>query len=214
MTAIVEELLRRTDLPDILRETNAAWADEQRRRAEFIEWLDEDTKAEFINGEVVVHSPERLAHGEGEDYIKILLKLYVRIHDLGFVAGNKLFRAKRNDYIPDLCYWPKSVAASFRDDTTLFPAPALIVEVLSKSTEENDRGVKFEDYAAEKVCEYWLVNAEAKHIEQHKLVRGRFKLLATLAGDDPVEPVVLPGLRFPAKAAFDGSANLAVVRAL
>ena len=214
MTAIVKELLRRTDLPDILRQTNEAYADEQRRRAEFIEWLDEDKRAEFINGEVVVHSPERYEHGEGEDNIKVLLLLYVRLHDLGVVAGNKLFRANRNDYIPDLCYWPKRVAERFNGKTTIFPAPALIVEILSKSTADNDRGVKFTDYAAEGVREYWIVDAEARRIEQHKLVRGRYKLLATLSGDDAVEPIVLPGLRFPAAAAFDAAANLAAVRAL
>ena len=214
MTAIVQELLRRTDLPDILRETNEAYADEQRRRAEFIEWLDEDKRAEFINGQVVVHSPERVGHGRSEDFLKVLLLLYANIHDLGFVAGNKLVRANRNDYIPDLCYWPKRVADRFEDGTTILPAPLLVVEVLSKSTQANDRGVKFQDYAKEGVREYWIVDAEARRIEQHKLVRGRYKLVATPSGGDVVEPIVLPGLRFPAAAAFDAAANLAAVRGL
>ena len=201
-------------MPDSLRETTEAYADEQRRRAKFIEWLDEKTKAEFINGEVVVHSPERYEHGEGEDNIKVLLLLYVRLHDLGAVAGNKLFRANRNDYIPDLCYWPKRLADEFDGEKTLFPAPALVVEILRKSTAKNDRGVKFQDYAAEGVREDWIVDAGARRIEQHKLVRGRYKLLATLSGEDVVEPIVLPGLRFPAAAAFDAAANLAAVQSL
>ncbi len=42
-----------------------------------------------------------------------------------------------------------------------FPAPDLIVEVLSESTEANDRGIKFEDYAAHGVVEYWIVDPMA-----------------------------------------------------
>ena len=214
MTAIVEELLQRTNLPDLLREANEAYADEQRRRADFIEWLDEKTKAEFINGEVVVHSPERLEHGEGEDNLKMLIKMYVRHHDLGLVAGNKLFRANRNDYIPDLCYWAKREAKKFGPKKTLFPAPSLIVEILSDSTASNDRGVKFGDYAVEGVREYWIVDAERQNIEQYKLVRGRYKLVATHSGADVIESVALPGLRFAAEAAFDPAANLAAVSAI
>ncbi|GAB2598351.1 Uma2 family endonuclease [Spirosoma areae] len=38
------------------------------------------------------------------------------------------------------------------------PAPDLVIEVLSKSTARRDRGVKFTDYAANGIAEYWIVN--------------------------------------------------------
>ena len=49
MSAIVEELLRRSDLPDVVSDLQEALADEARRRADFVESLDERTYAEFIN---------------------------------------------------------------------------------------------------------------------------------------------------------------------
>lgn len=39
-----------------------------------------------------------------------------------------------------------------------YPAPNLVVEVLSKSTESRDRGVKFSSYKEDGVKEYWLLD--------------------------------------------------------
>ena len=53
-----------------------------------------------------------------------------------------------------------------------FPAPDFIVEVLSESTEKNDRGVKFVDYAFHGVREYWIVDPKRKTVEQYLLEEG------------------------------------------
>ena len=43
-----------------------------------------------------------------------------------------------------------------------YPAPDFIAEILSPSTDERDRGIKFEDYAAHGVGEYWLLDPVIK----------------------------------------------------
>ena len=48
-----------------------------------------------------------------------------------------------------------------------FPPPDLVVEVLSESTEKRDRGVKFEDFAAHGVGEYWMIDADKETLEQY-----------------------------------------------
>ena len=202
------------DLDEYRRRINERWEDEQRRRAEYLEWLDEDKRAEWINGEIVVHSPERWAHGEPIDFINDMIRAWVRPRGLGKTASNKLIRFVRNDYIPDLCYWPADVAAAFEKKTSVFPPPALVVEVLSRSTRENDRGIKFEDYSAGGVGEYWIVDADLLTLEQYVRVGDRFDLRDKHADEDEVESVAVAGLRFPARAVFDDAANAAAVAGL
>lgn len=55
-----------------------------------------------------------------------------------------------------------------------FPVPDLAVEVLSPSTEARDRGVKFEDYAANRVGEYWIISTEEATVEQFVLEKGTY----------------------------------------
>lgn len=112
-------------------------------------------------------------------------------------------------------WWFIQVAKTFDDDTTLFPAPALAVEVLSKATADNDRGIKFEDYAANGVTEYWMVDPADRAIEPYARVDdelgGHFVLNAKLMEAEELASIVLPGLRFPAAAAFDAEANARAV---
>ena len=64
----------------------------------------------------------------------------------------------RNDYEPDICFFRKDKSDNFTEDQVLFPAPDLVIEVLSDSTEKRDRGVKFKDYQAHKIEEYWIID--------------------------------------------------------
>ena len=211
MNALLKQLDDEPNLIGVRRWIDEKIAREADRRQEFLDWLDESKKAEFINGEVVVHSPERLGHGRVIKHLLFLLDPFVEHRDLGLVDQNKLVRLPRNDYIPDLCYWPKEVADTFDDETTVFPPPALAVEVLSKSTREIDRGVKFEDYAANGVTEYWLIDPADRVIEQYARVDdelgGHYVLNAKLTGDEELSSIVLNGLHFPAAAVFDSERN-------
>lgn len=82
-------------------------------------------------------------------------------------------------------------------------APALVVEVLSPSTSARDRGVKRKMYADAGVREYWLVSREAGTIEILALREGRYEVHRRAGYDEPVASTVLPGLAFPASAAFN-----------
>ena len=60
-----------------------------------------------------------------------------------------------------------------------FPASDLVVEILSDSTEKNDRHVKFNDYASHGVKEYWIVDADKNNLEQYINNDGEFALVQT-----------------------------------
>ncbi len=53
-------------------------------------------------------------------------------------------------------------------------APELIVEVLSPSTENKDRGIKFRLYEAEGVRYYLLVNPKDRVVKIYELVDGKY----------------------------------------
>ena len=57
MTATIEPLLRSPRLPALIEELQGVLAAERTRRERFYEALTEDTKAEFINGQVIMLPP-------------------------------------------------------------------------------------------------------------------------------------------------------------
>jgi Uma2 family endonuclease len=166
----LKKLLDSPRLPFIARRIDMVLADEKRRRREFYAQIDENDKAEFINGEVIMHSPVRLRHNAASGHLYRLLSSYVAVHRLGYVGFEKIMVSlTRNDYEPDICFFGTAKAALFTPDQMRFPAPDLIVEVISESTERNDRGVKFDDYAAHGVREYWIIDPDAETLEQYHL---------------------------------------------
>lgn len=117
--------------------------------------MDDDVKAEFINGEVVVHSPALDRHNAAVLFLGSLLHAFVTDRNLGLVRAEKaLVELTRNSYEPDVCYFGPAKAAAIQPDQLYYPAPDLVVEVLSKATKKADRETKFEDYAAHGVAEY------------------------------------------------------------
>lgn len=213
----VNKLLESPYVKLVIERAEAALNEETQRRKEFRNLLKNDVKAEFINGLVVMNSPVKRRHLEATKYLVNLLQNYVTIHNLGEVDFEKaLVALTRNDYEPDICFWNKDVAASFHDDQMEHPAPDLIVEVLSPTTTGRDRGIKFEDYAAHGVREYWMIDPVRQSLEQYKLDEAlmAFEDVAVLFVNDTLESVTIPGFRIPVRAIFDKTLNISTLQDL
>ncbi|HEV7866522.1 MAG TPA: Uma2 family endonuclease [Chthoniobacteraceae bacterium] len=189
-------------------------ASERALRARFYEEVTEDLKAEFINGTVVKHSPVKDRHLAVRDSLHELLRTFCRVHRLGTVRGEKaLCTFPRNDYEPDVVFFGPAKASLIEPTTMKFPIPDFICEVLSPSTELYDRGVKFRDFEAHGVGEYWLIDPERDTLEQYLLRDGSYEL-ALKSGSGDVASTVVPGFRIPIPALFDDQENLRVLRSL
>ncbi len=191
--------------------------DEQRRREQFTNDIDERTKAEFINGRIIMHSPARLSHIQASGCISALLGIYAVEHDLGIILVEKCFvRCRRNDYEPDICFFSRAKCAGWDGDMRIFPPPDLVVEIFSPSTERNDRTIKLQDYAQHGVGEYWIVDADAKCIEQYLLPPGanEYRLHARLAEAEPLTSHILVNFTAPVSAFFDAQENQRALRTL
>jgi Uma2 family endonuclease len=210
----IQQLIHSPRLPIYVQTFQALLQEEQKKRERFYEEMFEDQKVEFINGEVVVQSPVKLRHTIASQNLFTLLSLYVTKHNLGYVGHEKiLVTLTRNDYDPDIVYFGPEKAQTFTPDLMKFPAPDFVTEVLSPSTEDVDRGVKFQDYAAHGVVEYWIIDPDAKLVEQY-ILEGEAYRLHVKANTGTIYSVALQGFAVPVRAVFDEAARFAAVQAI
>jgi Uma2 family endonuclease len=186
--------------------------EEQRRRQHFYADIDDDIKAEFINGEIIIHSPVKKEHTDAVGALYKLLDVFVKLAKLGYVGYEKVLTAlSRNDYEPDIVFFNAEKAAHFKKGHWKYPAPDLVVEVLSDGTASRDRGIKFRDYAAHGVQEYWIIDPADETVEQYFLTNGDYALHLK-AGRGPIESRVVQGFVVDIRAIFEEDANMEALR--
>jgi Uma2 family endonuclease len=165
--------------------------------------MSDDQKAEFINGDVIMHSPVKLQHNAISNRLLTLLDVYVTDNNLGVVGHEKLMISlTRNDYEPDLCFFDRKKAEQFTPEQWQFPAPDLVVEILSESAKARDRGVKFKDYAAHGISEYWIIDPDNETVEQYQL-EGRTYAMLCKTYSGTIKSLAVPGFEIPVRALFD-----------
>lgn len=204
---LIEEFLDHPNAQTLVDKVQSALNKEKKQRLEYREWLKDDVKAEFINGEIVMHSPVKRGHLEVTENLFPLMRAYVAKYGLGTVSVEKaLIGLTRNDYEPDICYWTKKQKKGFNKKTMVHPAPVLAIEILSKGTKSKDRGVKFEDYAAHNITEYWIIDSEKEIVEKYFLPNKKateYSLEKKFDVSEEIESKALSGFTIPVKAIFD-----------
>lgn len=201
---LIFKVLDSPNAPNLMNRIKTALDDEKKRRLSFYNEITEQEKAEFINGEVVIHSPVKKAHNQVNGNLYKIIGTYVVENDLGFVGIEKiLIQCSRNDYEPDLCYFNKVKSKKFKNEQSLFPIPEMIIEVLSKGTEKRDRGIKYEDYQNHGLKEYWIIDPKKNIVEQYVLnKKGKFEMILKSASGE-IKSITIPGLIIPIKTIFD-----------
>jgi len=189
--------------------------EENNCRSKFYSDISEFEKAEFISGEIIIHSPVKKSHNDVTTQLSALLMFYVKKHQLGCIGIEKIMiQLTRNDYEPDICFFDKKVAANFTSTQSLFPPPSLVIEILSKRTAKHDRGIKFQDYEAHGVQEYWMIDPIKKIVEQYRLNAKQVYELILKAGDGTITCLPVKGFSIPIAAIFDESKNLQVLQSI
>ncbi len=211
---LISEILNEPDAYFLLQEANAILNREKERRMKFYNDITEQQKVEFINGEIIVHSPVKKRHNHASGLLYRILSIYAGKYNLGFVGIEKIMiTLTRNDYEPDICFFRSDKANGFTEDQTLFPAPDLVVEIISDSTEARDRGVKFRDYQAHKIEEYWIIDPDNQTLEQYHLKGDAYNLILKSA-QGFVQSFVIHDFRIPISAIFDETENLKAIQNL
>ena len=143
---------------------------------EFLEWADEDTLAEWVDGAIIMPSPVSLRHQDITNFLFSLLSAFGDIYSLGKVINGpfqmKLAHVGRE---PDLLYVTSEHLGRFKP--TYLDGPAdLVVEVVSPESASRDRGEKFYEYQEAGIPEYWLIDPRFQQAEFYQLdTEGRYQ---------------------------------------
>ena len=163
---------------------------------EFLAWADEDTWAEWVDGEVIVLMSASEEHQDLADFLTALLRLFTEAHQLGIVRSAP-FQMKTGPDLPgrepDLIFVAREHLDRLKH--TYLDGPAdLVVEIVSPESRSRDRGTKFYEYEQGGVREYWLLDPLRRQAELYgRGADGIYRLLE-VDRDSVVRSLVLPGL--------------------
>lgn len=158
----------------------------------FDEMVDEDTKAELIDGVMIVHSPATLRHDDVAGFLRALMLFYAADKGLGSVFGpDGLVRIRKGRRVAADIFFlaqdrvPDPLPKEYKG------VPELFAEVLSPSNRDEDLEDKRPLYREAGVKEIWFVDPEQQQIiVDHR--RGRRYITKTIS-TGRVESTVIKG---------------------
>ena len=142
---------------------------------EFLAWADEDTLAEWVNGEAIITSPASNRHQDLVGFLESVLRSFVETHELGIIRSAPFQMKLEHGREPDLLFVAQEHLVRLRHNFLDGPAD-LVIEILSPESAGRDRGEKFFEYAQGGVPEYWLIDPETRWAEFYQLDEGRYRL--------------------------------------
>jgi Uma2 family endonuclease len=183
-----EESLRQWLLEALLPST----APRKMTYEEFLAWADEDTLAEWVDGEVIMYSPASRRHQLLVGFLEKVLGMFAEQHNLGIVLSAPFqMRLADSGREPDLLFVGVDHLDRLKESYLDGPAD-LVVEIVSPESAGCDRGDKFYEYARGEVPEYWLIDPEMEWAEFYQLEKGRYRV-AFSGKEGRYDARVLPG---------------------
>jgi Uma2 family endonuclease len=162
---------------------------------EFMIWADEDTHAEWEDGEVIIFMSTTNVHQMTLDFLYRLLGLFIDLFHLGQLRTAPFqMRLESTGREPDILFIANENLSQLSEDRLNGPAD-LVVEIISKESIHRDRQTKFREYAEAGVKEYWLIDPrQGRQVADFFRLNAanEYELFAT-EDDKRVESQVLPG---------------------
>jgi len=182
--------------------------------AEYLTWFD-GVRRELIDGFIHFMSAPFEIHARLSQIINWFLESFVRqnkgacriyhapfdvrLPKKGEFADNKIYNVVQ----PDICV---ICDLSKLDERGCIGAPDLIVEVLSPSTADKDRKVKFDLYEESGVREYWIVDPKEKKVHIFLLQsNGKYDLGEVYNCKQKAPVHIFEGLEIDLGELFEGS---------
>jgi Uma2 family endonuclease len=178
--------LRTVDLPFMVRIPNVT-------EAMFDELVDEDIKAELLDGVMIVHSPASPRHNRSAGFLRRLMGDYSEELDLGEIFGpdDLIHLATCRRFAPDIFFLPMHLVPCPLPDEEFEQTPDLVVEVLSASNRDYDLSDKRTAYRQARIREIWFIDQENQQviIDQR---RGR-RYMTRIVKDGKIASIAIKG---------------------
>ncbi len=161
--------------------------------AEFLDLCDEDVRAEFVDGRIIVHSPASFQHVRIAAFVTTLVQMFVDKYNLGTVLGDNFQLRIRPGLrrVPDLIFVAAENSVTITQ-TEIDGAPDLVVEIVSPDSVERDWRDKYFEYEKAKIREYWVIDPSSKRVQIYVL-NEKNKFVAQPAEKGVVKSSVLRG---------------------
>jgi len=149
---------------------------------------------EIIGGEEFMTPAPNLDHQRGVVKLTALLETHVTERKLGrvFVAPTDVLLSGVDIVQPDLLF-VSEIRLPILAEKNVQGAPDLVIEVLSPSTQAEDRGPKLTLYERSAILEYWIVDPSSKTVEIREFARTR--RIRVYQEGQSFESALFPGLR-------------------
>ena len=145
---------------------------------EFYELMDEDSKAELVDGVIIMPSYASTPHERIFSFLHSIMQVYVSARNLGMVLGSHSL-VRITSYTgrePDLLFVRKE-RYSIITEKEITGAPDLIVEIISPDDSPREVTSKQAQYELIGVSELWLINLSRKRVTQLLLdENGRYQI--------------------------------------
>ena len=158
---------------------------------------------QIIEGDLIMTPAPTTLHQRISANIEFLLRQHVRNTGEGevFDAPVDVILSDTDVVQPDILFL-KSINRTRIKKEGIFGPPDLVIEVISPSTEAQDRGVKRKLYARYGVEELWLVHGHKKTIEIYSNSNNFDLPAAVIEGNDSVISNVIPSFKPPLSEIF------------
>ena len=156
----------------------------------------EDERYELLCGDLIMVPAPNIKHQKVQARLHYRLTRFILDHEPGelLLAPCDVVLSETDVVQPDLLFVCREREHLLSGGENVQGAPDLVIEILSPSTAEKDRGIKHELYDRHGVTEYWLVDPMAETVSIHHRQAGRLAPSRTFGRRDALRSPLLAGL--------------------
>ena len=163
-----------------------------------------DKRYELLDGDLVMAPAPNLKHQEVQFRLGRRLGQFIEERALGkfYFAPCDVVLSDTDVVQPDLLFVSREREHLLSGGDNVRGAPDLVVEILSPSTADRDRGYKRALYGRHGVAEYWLVDPAAETVWIHRRRAGVLAVAHTFGREETLRSPLLAGLELDLDAVF------------
>lgn len=180
---------------------------------EFMEiYLKSDLRMEYINGEIIIQASPNLSHQEISGNVYEQYRNYLKGKTCrAFYSPFDVHFYKRGFKTPDVMQPDLLIICDFdkfNENERYLGTPALVVEILSRSTRSRDMVDKLNTYMLSGVKEFWVVDPNAKTVMLYSFDDCKVEHFIIYREGETIHSFCFEGLAVNINDIFENSTNL------